>query len=242
MSRQFTAAAASGKRFVFLAEGPSNELEHFKSPVLASADVKSAVNAVLQKQGFKPATDPAAADLAIVIGYGRGFYPPPFEFSGVVASTPDRELPQALREYRDHFSPQWLENTDFAPSGDLDRLGRTLVAAPRAESDAVNFITIKAYDWKVLQAEKKRVPLWETRITTNAYKRSLQDFAVAMLSAAAPYLASDNRRGLVLRANQVEGDVKIGPLKNLGTVDLPVTARTQVVPEESRVQRTDFKL
>jgi len=196
MSRQFAAEAQPGKRFLFLAEGPSNELEHFKSPVLAPADVKAAVNAVLQKQGFKPATELDGADVAIVVGYGRGFYPPPFEFSGVAASTPERELPQALREYRDHFAPQWLENTDFAPSGDLDRLGSTLVAAPRAESDAVNFITIKAYDWKALQTEKKRVPLWETRITTNAYQRPLEDFAAAMLSAAAPYIGSDNRRRL----------------------------------------------
>ena len=242
MSRQFTADASAGRRFVFLAEGPSKELEHFKSPVLASADVKSAVNAVLQKQGFKPAAALGDAELAIVIGYGRGFYPPPFDFSGVAANTPDRDLPEALKEYRDHFAPQWLENSDFSPSPDIDRLGNTLVAAPRAESDAVNFITIKAYDWKILQTEKKRVPLWETRITTNAYKRPLEDFAAAMLSAAAPYLASDNRRGLTLRANQVEGDVKIGPLKNLGTVDLPVDARTQIVPDDPRVKRTDLKL
>lgn len=242
MSRQFTTDAAAGKRFVFLAEGPSNELEHFKSPVLASADVKAAVNVVLQKQGFKPATELDGAGVAIVVGYGRGFYPPPFAFSGVAPSTRDRDLPEALREYRDHFAPQWLENTDFAPSGELDRLGSTLVAAPRAESDAVNFITIKAYDWKALQTEKKRVPLWETRITTNAYKRPLEDFAAAMLSTAAPYLGSENRLGVTLRANQVEGDVKIGPLKNLGTVDLPVEARTQIVPDETRLKRTKLEL
>ena len=106
----------------------------------------------------------------------------------------------------------------------------------------MNLITIKAYDWKALQAEKKRVPLWETRITTNAYKRPLEDFAAAMLSTAAPYLGSDNRLGVTLRANQIEGDVKIGPLKNLGTVDLPVAARTEVVPDETRVSRTELKL
>lgn len=235
MSRRFAEPSIpDARRFVFFADGPSTLIDHIKTPRLAPEDLRLVVSGLLQHRGFFPAQKQEEIELAIVVSYGRGYYPPPFEFAGVHAGTPEREWPMALREYRDQFSPQWMENEDPEAQGGLSAawIAQNTMTAPRGVSDQVNLITVRAYDAPILKKERRLVLIWETRVTTCALSRPLEEYAAAMLASAANYFDSEQRSGVLLRANARRGEVKLGPLKSFGDPNLPVSS-VELVLERS---------
>ena len=244
MSRKFADPSThAARRFVFLTDGLSTHIQHENTPALNSSDLRKVVSGVLQKNGFVPAQSTAEADVAVVIGYGRGYYPPPFQFAGVSMAVPERNWSPVLKEYRDHYAPVWLENDDGGASSGMTAawLAERTIDAPRGLADQVNLITIKAYNWSLLHREHQLKLLWETRVTTPARKRPLETYAAAMLDSAGPHFDREEPQGIVRRANELNGEVKLGPLESFGESGVPVTLTEPVMSDSTPFRGQDVR-
>jgi hypothetical protein len=204
----------SPRRYVMLLTGAASLIENPAPVKLPDDQLKAAVHRALQRQGFIPAASKEEAELAIVVAYGRGEYQPPFAFAGVDPTViPFHFWPRALKEYDQAYSRRDYHDVELT-QGIVER------AAP-SDADRVNFIAIRAFDAALLRTEKRWVLRWETRVTTGALDRPLENVYTAMIVAATGSLGSNARRGIQKTAPFRNGVVEIGALETVEVLPTP---------------------
>jgi hypothetical protein len=207
MSRTYGKPSAKGKQrpYVLLTAGRGGPLINPRPVELPETEVLAAVNSALGQAGFPAASSADEAELAIVVVYGMGEYPPPFEFMGIdPLVVPSFRWPRLLKEYEQRFFRR-----DYEDAVEL-RYVRNQAAT---ESDLFNFIGIRAFDAEALRKEKKWTLVWETRVTIDAVNRPLADHFGVMLTAASEVFGEDERNGSVRSAPIRNGVVMLGEIE-----------------------------
>ncbi|MBL9208322.1 MAG: hypothetical protein JNN01_24775 [Opitutaceae bacterium] len=205
---------ATPHTYVLLHAAPDGELIDPQPVNLDKSELWKATAAALDRAGFTPASTSDEADLAVVVTYGRGLYPPPFEFMGVD--------PEALASFRWprlllHYDQQYHRRDYF----NADVSGGPASVFDATDADRVNFIAVRAFDARELRARKTWTLRWETRVTVDAKNRPLEKFLPAMIAAAGRSFGRDDRSGSIFSAPVRDGVVEIGQLQ---VVDPSATA------------------
>jgi len=192
--------------YVLLKAAPSTELID-EQPVNPDKELlwKATISALTQA-GFTPARAADEADLAIVVVYGRGRYPPPFEFMGVD--------PEGLASFRWprlllHYDQQFHRRDYF----EADVSGGLPQSFEATDADRVNFVAVRAFDARALRSRKVWTLCWETRVTVDAKNRPLEQFLPAMIAAAGSSMGKEDRSGAIVSAPIRNGTVVIGEMK-----------------------------
>lgn len=206
--------AATPQTYVLLHAAPDGGLIDPQPVKLDISELWKATSAALDRAGFASASSADEADLAVVVTYGRGLYPPPFEFMGVD--------PEALASFRWprlllHYDQQYHRRDYY----NADVSGGPASVFDATDADRVNFIAVRAFDARELRARKAWTLRWETRVTVDAKYRPLEKFLPAMIAAAGRSFGRDDRSGSILSAPVRDGVVEIGQLQ---VVDPPSTA------------------
>ncbi len=207
MARTYGKPSPKGKfrPYVLLTAGRGGPLVNARPVELPEKEVLASVNSALAQAGFPAAATADEAELAIVVVYGMGEYPPPFEFMGIdPLVVPSFRWPRLLKEYEQRFFRR-----DYEDAVEL-RYVRNQAAT---EGDLFNFIGIRAFDAEVLRKEKKWQLVWETRVTIDAVKRPLEDHFGVMLTAASELFGDDERNGSVRSAPIRNGVVMLGEIE-----------------------------
>jgi hypothetical protein len=207
MSRTYEKEEPNDPRrpYVLLTAGKGGPLVNPQPVNLPEAEVLAAVHRSLAQAGFPAAASIAEAELAIVVVYGVGEYPPPFEFMGIdPLAVPSFRWPSLLQEYEQRFFRR-----DY---GDTEDLG--LVSYRGASiKELYNFIAVRAFDARSLRRDRRWALLWETRVTIPADGYPLSEHFSVMLSAASELLGTDKRRGTVRTAPVRDGVVTLGEIE-----------------------------
>ena len=213
MSRTFEPANGGAKlrRYVLLNARPAGPLVNPRPITLPESEVLLAVHDSLTKAGFTAATSADQAEIAIVVHYGNGEYPPPFDFMGIdPLVVPSFRWPSLLREYEQRFFRR--NYSDAEDSG--------FVTRDRAEpADLINFIGIRAFDARDLRAHKRWTLRWETRITIDALNRPLEQHFRAMILVASDSFDRNNRNGSSRAAPIRNGIVELGELQVIDSAE-----------------------
>lgn len=192
--------------YVLLKAAPSEELIDTQPVKPDEGALWKATISALTQAGFSPARAADEADLAIVVVYGRGRYPPPFAFMGVD--------PEGLASFRWprlllHYDQQFHRRDYF----EADVSGGLPQTFDATDADRVNFVAVRAFDARALRTRKVWNLCWETRVTVDAKNRPLEQFLPAMLAAAGTSLGRDDRSGSIVSAPIRNGSVVIGELQ-----------------------------
>lgn len=237
MSRQYERPDRNSpaQTYAFVLVGRSTDVEGPLTPKLSADDLKSVANEALQARGFRPAAKGDRVDLAIVVAYGTGAYPPPFKLFRASRDEPLHLWPKALQQayhryYAGGVDPESVEEAGSFPTGRPVDLGKSQLASELFRDDGVpvHYVAIKAFDWATIAAGKEPRLLWETRVTTPARGRALEGFAGGMLRAASSALGRDQHDATQHRARIREGVVTIGD----PVVADPPPARSPVAPRD----------
>jgi hypothetical protein len=210
MSRSYETSIGGGqpKRYVLLNARPGGPIVRPRPLTLPDGEVLAIAHGALTQAGFVAAGSAAEAEIAIVVHYAHGEYPPPFEFMGVdPVVVPSFRWPAMLQQYDQRYFRR-----NFS---DAEHLGVVLSGAAK-EGDLFNFIAIRAFDAKKLRDAKKWVLRWETRVTIDAMNRPLEKNFRAMILAASDSLGRNNRNGVTRSAPIRNGVVEIGELEVVG--------------------------
>jgi hypothetical protein len=235
MSRTFAKEdpATAPRRYVLLHVASAGSVLNPRGVSVPEDDLKAAAHAALRAAGFEPAMRAADAELAIVVTYAKGEYPPPFEFMGIDPLTmPSFRWPPLLKQYDQQFFRRDYATAPF--TGFLEGL-------PVDETGLVNFIGVRAFDAHDLREHRRWTLRWETRVTIDALHRPLPDFMGSMLLAAAESFGRDNRNGFIAAAPVRDGVVEIGALRlvGYGSDDGPAGTTAAVEPETPGNARDD---
>jgi hypothetical protein len=163
---------------------PANLIVQAESVSLDRAAVEAAVHAALSARGFRRVLSRDEAQLVIAIGYGRGEYPPPFEFMGIdPMHTPFHQWPTALKEF-----DQSHNNLDYE-----DLQARRPSQLARAK---FNLLVVAALDARLLREKQEQKLRWETRITTPAEEGDFETLLEPMIAAGAAQFGTNRRSGV----------------------------------------------
>jgi len=213
MSRTYESVTGGEKlrRYVLLNARPAGPLVNPRPVTLPESEVLLAVHDALTKAGFTAATSADQAEIAIVVHYGNGEYPPPFDFMGIdPLVVPSFRWPSLLREHEQRFFRR--NYTDAADSG--------FVTRERAEpGDLINFIGIRAFDARDLRNHKRWTLRWETRVTIDSLNRPLKDHFRAMILVAGDSFDRNNRNGSSRAAPIRNGIVELGELQVIESIE-----------------------
>jgi hypothetical protein len=204
MSRTFEKSLGDGKltKYVLLTSAMAGPLVNARPVNLPEPEVMAAVHTALTQAGYTPAASSAEAEIAIVVTYGHGEYPPPFDFMGVdPVSTPSFRWPPLLKQYEQQYFRRDYLNT--VETGFVEQGAAT-------ERDLVNFVGIRAFDARALREKKRWTLRWETRVTVEAFERPLADYFKAMILVGADSFGRDNRNGHLRSAPIRDGQVIVG--------------------------------
>jgi hypothetical protein len=210
-------------------------------------DVAHVIAEPLANRDYLPAMDPKTAKLLIMVYWGTTVVPGPSsdnvaydELSAAQANTSNSDA--SLAELSSAMTMvdmvnQMRDKLDFKNAGMLGYdaagtigtdYGNHIRGGPLGvqrqeliDEIEVNryFVVLMAYDFQVLWKQKKHKLLWETRFSVNERKNSF-DKALPLMSQYASRYFGAPTNGL-LRTEVQEGQVEIGPLKSLGTVEPP---------------------
>jgi len=207
VSRSFESGLGGGKlkRYVLLNAGPGGPIVNPRPIAIPATEVLASAHAALTQAGFTPAESSAAAEIAIVVHYANGEYPPPFEFMGIdPVAVPSYRWPTLLRQFEQRYFRR-----DYS---DAEHLNYVLSRGEARPGDLINLMVIRAFDAGELRSKKRWVLRWETRVSIDSLNRPLENHFRAMLLAASDSLGGDNRRGTARSAPIRNGTVEIGDL------------------------------
>lgn len=207
MSRSYESSIGGGspKRYVLLNARPGGPIVRPRPLTLPDGEVLAIAHGALTQAGFVAAGSAAEAEIAIVVHYAHGEYPPPFDFMGIdPVVVPSFRWPAMLRQYDQRYFRR-----NFS---DAEHLGVVLSEAAK-EGDLFNFIAVRAFDAKQLREKKKWVLRWETRVTIDSLNRPLEQHFRAMILAAGDSFGRNERNGSVRSAPMRNGLVEIGDLQ-----------------------------
>jgi hypothetical protein len=173
--------------FTIVAIQPSPYLQEAEPVAIDEERLAAAVHAALISRGYAAAARREEAQLAVVVSYGRGEYPPPFELMGIdPRQTSARYWPPLLRLYDQAY---------FARDYDLWD-GHQPGKRPPAEIGRFNLIAVSAFDAEPLLQRQEWRLRWETRVTTAAEVHALGDVDLAMVEALTDSLGLNRRAGV----------------------------------------------